>query len=359
VNTLIGTDPFNTASTIKLIKVSPDPTPATPEMSVGGAFSIDGSAYTSGCDRIITQYVLARFTLSPTGLTPPPVPTEASAAGGVNIIAPVVYMDSDGHPWSSIRTCPPPVFLVPNTFISPGDLVAAWSSLTCFTFVPTPLPGHFVSNITPYVQSYAWDTIAPLLNGRYIIVLEVDDHPVPSIPFGTFPGSIAAVDQVAVWIDNWQPTATIKSIGNVVGCGDLRLSDYKGTTAEILGQAWDPPIDATAQQLRPNDNFGSYSLTFQKNGGGGGVIPGATPNTRVPNIWPGPLGSAVGTLANWDIVTALNGGTSPGPGQLGCGERCAYVITLSVSDTTHVGDSGSNHIAGPVLFALNIINDLC
>src|SRR6266496_1027581 len=117
----------------------------------------------------------------------------------------------------------------------------------------------------------------------------------------------------------------------ITGCGDLHLKDFVGTTCEIRGVAWDPPIVATAPQHRPNDNFGSYGLSFQKNGGGGGGVPAATPNTRVPNVWPGPLpAGADGTLATWDIVSALDSGSSaPVPATsplLPRGERCAYVV---------------------------------
>ena len=139
--------------------------------------------------------------------------------------------------------------------------------------------------------------------------------------------------------------ADLTAIGGIAGCGDLLLSDFVGTTAEVRGIAWDPPIDPTAPQQASNDNFGSYNLGFQKNGGGGGGIIAATPN--VPNVWPGPLApGAAGTLANWDIVGALDGGPGPLPAgspKLARGERCAYVITLHVQDTT---------------YAINIINDI-
>jgi hypothetical protein len=108
-------------------------------------------------------------------------------------------------------------------------------------------------------------------------------------------------------------------------------------------------------------HFGSYSMGFQKDGGAGGAIAPATPTTRVPNVWPGPL--APGTddvLANWDIVAALDGGPGPlppGSEKLARKERCAYTVSLGVSDTTHVGDSGSVHTA-TALYAITIINDI-
>jgi hypothetical protein len=340
---LVAEDPFNPGSFIKLIKAVGDPNPAVPEVSIGGAFSVDGSAYTTGCDRIMTQFLMSSFTLNPLV----PVPTFPSAAGGTQLLpsGAVVYDDIPGHPWQS--GCFP--VMTPNIILN-GDLVAAWGSLSCsFLGIPYTEPKVLAS---PFWNSGS-------LNGRFVLQLEVRDSLVTP---RTFPGDVAGVDQVAVWIDNQVPVGLIKSIGGISGCGDLHLKDFVGTTAEILGQAWDPPIDVIVVQQRPNDNFGSYGITFEKNGdplATGTIVAGST--TRVPNIWPGPLGGAVGTLADWDIVAALDGGPGPLPPhspKLARGDRCAYVVVMYVSDTTHVGDSGSNHTTGPILYALNIINDI-
>ena len=78
VNAFVAQDPFHLASVIKLIKATNDPNPAVPEISVGGSFSVTGSAYTVGCDRILTQFVLARFDAPPAN----PVSSFASAFGG-------------------------------------------------------------------------------------------------------------------------------------------------------------------------------------------------------------------------------------------------------------------------------------
>jgi hypothetical protein len=331
------------AGTIKQIKagLNPDPNPLVPELSIGGSFSVDGSAYVVGCNRLMTQYQLVHFHLNPNN----PVPAFPSALGGTNLIPNVVYGDNPvTHPWQS--GCFPAI--TPN-IIENGDLVAEWQSRFC------PIPPHTV----PKVQGRLWNSHP--LNGRYVIFLEVDDR---ALPMGTYPGTLAATDQVTVWIDNQTPTAKLNSVGGITGCGDMRLSDYLTAPAEIRGVAWDPPIDSSAPQKAPNDNFGSYSLSFQKDGDplASAPIPPATPGVRVPNIWPGPLlVSDEGTLANWDIVSALDGGAGPLPAhspKLVRGTRCAYVIWLSVTDTTHVGDSGNHNSTGPVAFAINVINDL-
>ena len=338
VNALVAPDPFNTVASIKLIKDTNDTSVTVPERSIGGVFSVDGSAYTVGCDRIMTQFALANFPVAPYI----PVPILSSAAGGTPLMGPVAYADTPSHPWQS--GCFPSIT---TNVVENGDLVAVWSTDNC-SFLGIPYT-------VPKVKGSSWNSIP--LNGRFVILLEVRDH---LLPAGPFPGDLAGVDQVAVWIDNQEPTADILSIGGVSGCGDLHLKDYVGTHADVLGVAWDPPIDSAAPQQKPNDNFGSYALTFQKNGDplASGVI--VTSNNRVPNIWPGPLGGAFGTLANWDIVSALDGGTGvlpPHSPKIPRGQRCAYVVTLTVSDTTHVGDGGSNHGA-TALYAIEVINDI-
>jgi hypothetical protein len=347
VNALVAEDPFNPGSSTKLIKASNNPSTSEPELSIGGAFSVYGSASVLDCDRILSQYTLVNYKVSP--LSPVPSFPDANQPGNSPMLpAPVVYDGTPAHPPQS--GC----LAMASNVIKHGNLVAQWSVINCPNFFPPPS-----SYPVPKVKAIPfWDSNPR--NGRYVLFLEARETLV-SLP--TLPGSVAAVDQVVVWIDNQQPIGQIKSIGGISGCADLHLKDYLGTTAEILGVAWDPPIDPGVPQMRPNDNFGSYSLYFQRNSDplATGAIPGATPTTRVPNTWPVLPPGTFGTLANWDIVAALDGGAGPLPPhspKIARGERCAYVVVLSVSDTTHVGDSGYNHTTGPILYAINIINDI-
>ena len=341
VDALVAEDPFHGGSFIKLIKATNNPSIAVPEVSIGGSISVTGSAYLVGCDRIMSQYALVHFDAPPAS----PAPTFPDASGGTPLMAPVVYADSTDHPWQS--GC---IGNITSNIIQNGNLVAYWGSVSC-TFLGVPYTRPKVKPVP------SWGS-GPL-NGRYVVLLEARDRLVLG---GTFPGAVAEVDQVVVWIDNEDPTASITSIGGLAACADLYLSNYVGTTAELRGVAWDPPIDPTAPQQAPNDNFDFYAMSFKKNGvAGSDPIPPATPSTRVPNVWPGPLGiGADGVLANWDIVGALDGGAGPlppGSHKLPRDERCAYVITLGVHDNTHVGDSGNHHDAY-ALYAINIINDL-
>jgi hypothetical protein len=334
----ISEDPFHSGSFRKLIKAS-DAADAK-EISIGGDFSVTGSAYVIGCDRIMTQFGLVYFD-APRAT---PIEVHPHATGGAPIIAPVVYGDTPAHPWQS--GCG--TNLTDNT-VRNGNLVVYWGKLWCKPAFGTKYSVDKVKQV-PF-----WTT--GTLNGRYVILLEVQDRATSGLtPTGIY------VDQAAVWIDNQIPTALITSIGGLAACHDLYLSAFEGTTCPVRGIAWDPPIDPDAPQIEPNDNFGEYEMTFKKNGGHGGEIPEATPNLRVPNEWPERT-SADGILANWDIVNALDRDSpTPTPGivelaKLERGERCAYVLTLRVHDATRVGDSNNHHRA-TALYAINIINDL-
>ena len=359
----VGQDPFNPSpSIIKMVQNVSNP---AFEQSVGGSISVTGSAYAFGCGNQMTQYQLAEFGPA-TGAIPLPAPTPSpTALGGIPLIAPVIYDGTPAHPWSSGCFLGPPT---PNTILN-GDLVASWSTESCWK--PTPPHTYTVPKIS---SNEKWASGA---SGRYVLFLEVDEGPISSPHTPVVP---AGEDQIAVWIDNYPVTGALTQIGNVVGCGDLHLKDYVGTTAPVFGIAWDYPIDITAAQQLPNDNFGSYALSYQKNGGSlrsflasdytpNGAPAGTAPTVRVPNLWQAtaPTTAQAALLASWDIVTALDGGAPPdptnpcvatNPWQLPRGCRCAYVIELVVGDTTWVGDGGDNHSTGPILFAINVINDI-
>jgi hypothetical protein len=359
----VGQDPFDMSSSI--IKMVQNVSNHAFEQSVGGSISVTGSAYAFGCGDQMTQYQLAAFGPTSPGATPLPSPSPNPAGvGGTALIPPVVYDGTSAHPWSSGCFLGWPT---PNTILN-GDLVAQWSVESCWS----PVPPH-VYNVPKISSGLKWPSWT-VPSGRYVIFLEVDEGPLPTLT----PVTPAGEDQITVWIDNYPVVGALTQIGNVVGCGDLHLKDYVGTTAPVKGIAWDYPINAAAALQLPNDNFGSYSLSFQKNGGSmqafqptdytpNGVA--GSPNVRVPNLWQAapPTLAQAAVLASWDIVAALDGGTPPDPSnpcvaanpwQLPRGCRCAYVIELVAGDTTWVGDGGDNHSTGPILFAVNVINDI-
>ncbi len=366
VDAIVGQDPFNASpSVIKMVKNSSH---SGLERSVGGSISVTGSAYTFGCGNQMTQYQLAAFGPA-SGAIPLPAPAPSpTALGGNPLISPVVYDNTPAHPWSSGCFLSPPT---PNTILN-GDLVASWSTEACF--FPLPPYSHNVPKIS---TTQKWPSVPANAGGRYVVFLEVDQAPITPPHLPVVP---AGEDQIVVWIDNYQPVGLITQIGNVIGCGDLHLKDYVGTTAQVFGIAWDFPIDVTAAQQIPNDNFGSYALSYQKNGGTmqpfltsdytpNGTPAGTPPTVRVPNLWQAaaPTPAQAALLASWDIVTALDGGApadpnnpcvATNPWQLPRGCRCAYVIELVAGDTTWVNDGGNNNSTGPILFAVNVINDI-
>lgn len=363
VTSMIGQDPFNPSpSIVKMVQNVSNP---ALEQSIGGDVTVTGSAYAFGCGSQMTQYQLAKFGPA-AGAIPLPAPTPSpTALGGTPLITPVVYDGTPVHPWQSGCFLSPPT---PNTILN-GDIYASWSTESCWS----PVPPH--NYTVPKISSNEkWPT-GP--GGRFVVFLEVDEAPIvpphsPVVPAGE--------DQITVWVDNFPVIAIITQIGNVTGCSDLHLKDYVGTTAPVLGIAWDYPIDVTAAQQIPNDNFGSYSLNYKKNGGSvrdflasdytpNGAPAGTPPTVRVPNLWQAaaPTHAQASTLASWDIVTALDGGTPPDPNnpcvatnpwQLPRGCRCTYIIELDAGDTTWVGDGGANNSPGPYTFALHVINDI-
>jgi hypothetical protein len=248
VPTFIDQDPFNTTpSQIKMVQ-NLLPGLAGFERSVGGGFSVIGSANADGCGNTIAQYQLVQFpapgAVPLPSITPHPTGPTAGVAGVPLIPAPFRYDGTLAHPQISCTT----------NIVLGGNLVAQWS--TCQPSPPFP-PG--LGRIDPY----AWSSLPGMPGGqRCVIFLEVDQQPPAAM-------SVAGYDQVAVWIDNWPVVGLLTQIGNVIGCGNLKLSDYVGTTAPVMGLAWDYPIDISAPQKTPNDNFGSYSLSYQMNGGAG------------------------------------------------------------------------------------------
>ena len=305
--------------------------------SVGGGIYVRGAANVYGCaaEKIsevrVWEIPDATFTFPQPANGTPSVPP----VGGTKISEVLYTNDSqrDNNPLNGMSTW--------------GDILtyeAGWTVREECVYVDFGLQ---ICWTVPDIVEKGWATP---VSGKYTLLLEVVDD-----VGNTY------YDVQRVWVDNETPTAKIKSIGGLGPCVDLQLSKFVGTTAEILGVAWDPPIVAGDPQTAPNENFGDYNMAYQKNGGGGGPIPVNSPGVRVPTNWPGPLVAAdQGVLAKWDIVTDLDGGMGPlppGSPKLLRGARCAYVVSLGVWDKTLVGEGGSGHSATH-LYAINIINDI-
>jgi hypothetical protein len=307
--------------------------------AVGGSISVRGAAAVTGCaGEKITELHLWGIPDPTFGFAQPANGTAVAPAPSWILISEVIYTADDQRDHNRIDGTPFPDYLT---------YAAGWTVRTeCVIFDL----GVVICFVVPDIQETTWASPA---SGKYTLLLQVKDD-----------AGNTYYDVQRAWIDNETIDAQITNIGGLAPCIDLHLKDYVGTTVEICGRAWDPPIVTTEPQALPNENFGSYSLGFQKNGGAGGTIPAATPTSRVPGIWPGPLAATdEDLLSNWDIVNALDAASpTPTPGipaaaKLPRGERCAYVISLHVEDVTMVGDGGVPHWNNH-LYAINIINDI-
>ena len=277
-------------------------------------------------------------------LRPPRCQACPNSGGGSPLITPVVYDGTSAHPWQPAVCC--------RRRNHPQRESGGVRSTDNCSF------GPFTWSVPKVKPVPFWNSAG--LNGRHVILLEVQDTsesaPGPSV--------VAAVDQVVVWIDNQEIVASITSIGALAPCVDLHLKDFVGTTAEVR------VLPGTRQLIPPLRNSRRMTISARiacrsKRT----VVPAALsrPSRRPRGCRRSGRGHFApgvdGSLAMWDIVNALDASSpTPTPGipaaaKLVRNERCAYVIALSVQDTTHVGDSGSHH-TDFALYAINIINDV-
>lgn len=351
---VMGAHPVDPSEPLKLVKA--DALPATPEASLASAISVEGGADVYGCGRQMSEYVLQYRSVP----SPDPPHQQDDAGPWTNINAPLPFGDAT-HP----RTYTFLSAQLPN-YVLNGKLTRHWVLRSILQWLsPIIFADRWIT------EELAWNTTA--LNGRYTVRLRVQHQPIVGPPSPTPP---EIYDTATVWMDNRPIDGKITHMaiaggGGLGVCDELVLSQFvqagHKVDAEIIGRAWDPIIlDSYPPSDRPNDNFNGYQLQFKKDGGS--VWTNITnSSTRVPNILqqsPLPaLPAATGVLASWDIVGALDAGPLPGGippdpyPRIYRGQRCAYLIELYVSDTTHVGDSGSPHQIWDY-FPFCIVNDL-
>lgn len=322
------------------------PAPATPSpgphavnpASIGGGVYVRGDAGVFGCDEEKLAEVHVWAVPDDTFSFAQPAPGSAIVAPPTSTFHSEVIFTTDAQRSANPLRLPGDegaiLTYAPGWFTRPNCYWVGWP------------PFYLCLSPVPDLHETGWPTGA---TGKYTLLLAVKDT-----------AGHTYFDVQRVWVDNDPCLAKITSIGGLTGCLDLRLSEFADKKCEIRGFAWDRAIREADPQAAPNDNFAGYSLGFQKNGGGGGGIPEATPGVRVPNVWSEVAPGADGLLAEWDIVAAIDNGAAvppAGSGKLQRGTRCAYIISLSVSDTTLVGEGGGGH-SGYHPFAVNIINDL-
>jgi len=346
---------------IKLIKTAAS---GADEQSEGSSITVSGGAYLHGCGNRTFQYLLQYMPAPLSGQ--PPLPSDAGP--WTDIVPPLSYDYSldpvTGHPywWDCFFEHSP-------NFVMSDFLTRVWSVATClFSTRPRTRKSYW------FTGSAVLPDYPAGLNGRFTVrVVERD------APDGTTSPVHELLDAATVWIDNRQIVSKIRRLKVSGGdpldvCQELSLSQFQPTgNADILGQAWDPLI-LDGVHPKPNDNFGSYSLTLKKNSGPGTPPPPAEWQPIHDSISPVPPVRQVAApppaptdiLATWNIVSALDSGPlplgsppdTPAPyPQLYRGQRCAYIIRLVTSDTTIVGDGGGVHSLEDV-FPFCIVNDL-
>lgn len=386
----IGPHPDSPTERMKQVKPVPDPDPPAvppnpgPEASVGGSITVQGTADYYGCNRQMSEYRLEHKSIPPSRALP--------------------WTQIDAGPWDPINPALPfadgihsRVYtgwqgsVIDNVVASPNFLTRIWQQIWVNQdFHPFP-PPFFLKAQRWVTTRQNWDTSS--LNGRYTVRLRVQHQPLPPDPPDATPPAL--YDAATVWIDNRAIEGRITGIAVGAGsafsaCEELSLAQFitpgspsaTSIPADIRGRAWDPVIrDSYVEPLpaphtiRPNDNFGSYALTFKKDGSIVflEITPPGGSTTRVPNILrEAPLATLVeplppappdtGSLNLWNIVKALDAGPRPDPGAVAPypkifrGDRCAYLIKLSVTDTTLVSESNTHAIEHDWPFC--IMNDI-
>lgn len=288
--------------------------------AAGGGVSITGSANTAGCaDKRVDTFTLE------------------FAEGFLTEAAMLALPPASRTTFITVDYTTDPVFTtMPRPQV--GELTIRIFHDTCTIFGFTYGCGKTAS--LPWNTSVGGAGVTnrfniPGRNGRHTVLLTVHFSD----------GSVAHETQ-QVWLDNRIPVAWISKIlqvkdgveTDVSGCKPI--SKANGTLLRLKGVALDPLILPTPTQpaeaaIAPNSNFGAYSLAYSEDGlstflpitaaGAGPIgavgIDGTTGQTLLDAASPveAPDITTDGLLAEWDI-SAL--------------DPCAYVVRLSVSDTT-------------------------
>jgi hypothetical protein len=299
-------------------------------VSVGGAMTIDGSAYVFGCNnRKLKKYELRYARINfPAGTDLPqpatldPIPADWPVGNRFELLE---YVTPDQYlPWTRVGP-------------APRNLINSWGLVTIF-------------GMTFYVlQGNAWNSTG-VGSGRYSLLLTAED-------------SIGATyhDVQHIWLDNEPVYGKITGIENVVPCADLTLSQFVAAGMSVQGIAWDRLIDDLAPDSAPNDNFDSYRLRLVKQGGGTHEIGTFSNRVIAPFRKTGapPADAEADILANFDIVSVIDAGSGSSDPAVAIPRHtgCAYYLTLDVWDRTRLNDDSGTHSATSI-WPFCIANDI-
>jgi hypothetical protein len=342
---------------------------ASAPATVGGSVSVRGAADVWGCDEKIAEYhvwAIPGFGVAQPDRGDPVVP----AADWTEVVS-VVYQNAD-----------PAVF---SARVYWNELVPDLSFLTNFSWSTRTEHIPFDSTIIdlpgiPDLVPVYWDSLNNLTDpsGKYTFLLQVIDE-----TGHTF------YDIQQVWIDNKDFQGKISSLRyhgsgtDISPCTDVLINNGTGTARQldIRGYATDPLIiagDVTVPTpgdlTQPtSDNFGSYNVTFIKQGAAAesAVTISANP---VPDraTWRGAVGEPAvppaDILATLDLswldaggppAVDFNGNPIPNDQRLPRQSSCTYIIFLRGGDSTIVSEGTNHQVPGGFYpFPVKIVNDL-
>lgn len=203
-----------------------------------------------------------------------------------------------------------------NTIKTPNFLTRQWVHDNILQYIDFMTPPYLFFDLKWVTEGLAWSTgtagSPSSLNGRFTVRLRVSHNVIIGPPD---PTPTPLYDAATVWIDNRAIEGRITGMGVTGGiafgnCDELLLSTFITPSplgsptppgpftkhnADVNGRAWDPVIlDSYIDTgvtphttIKPNDNFGHYSMDFKKNGSTSYLPMGLTTaqsETRVPNV---------------------------------------------------------------------------
>lgn len=327
--------------------------PSADLATVGGRMHVRGAADVYGCaDEKIEEYTLWAIPDDTFSFTEPAALSSISPEPDWVQVAHVEFnaqtVDGTAYDADQVRSYnrldgDPEPHVLTNVWGTRRECVCAFLDATvhcsCWK-VPDLEPSAFQSDALPELDSaHEGGT------GKFTFLLQVIDT-----------AGNAYYDVQRAWVDNEPIEGAIEGIGGLAPCEDLYTKDRTGAfrTVDVEGTAWDRLIDPGDPTKPTSDNFGRYTVHFQKQSAAGEVELESSPDP-VP-ARPQPLG--VGTLVEWDLETvdrASNPLGQPDDQLLDPGEECTYNVILRVRDQTVVNEGGP-HRTGKILFPVKLIN---
>jgi hypothetical protein len=332
--------------------------------TIGGSFAVRGAADVFGCDKKIAEYHI--WVIPGFGFAQPGDGTAVVPGGDWIEVATVVYRDANASVWDARvswnRLKPPSSALTMGGWTTRPEPFIFDSSGIFFVDVPSLFGTGFDS-----LQGGSAD-----LNGKFTFLLQVIDQ-----------DNRTFYDIQQVWIDNKVFQGKVTSLRyhlettDIAACTDILINNGSGQARklDVRGYATDPLIIAGDTTIPTSDNFGSYSVTFRKQGAADEFtidastlpVPDRATWSGAPGDPPVPLPDILATLdLSWldagnpsPVDADGNLITIPDDQRLPRRESCTYNIILRGGDRTLVNENTNHTLPGGIyLFPVKIVNDL-